>query len=279
MPSFPNYRILEKAYEGGFSVIYHAWDEEEGREVALKVLLPHWQDNREALQDFIREGEILLSLDHPHIVKVFKLEKGPAIIMEWVEGRNLKRLLLRKRDELLHSFFPLVWKIAEALNYLHNRGIIHGDVKPENILVGKKGEIKLIDFGLARMKGRLLHPKKLRGTPVYLAPEVIASRRLTEKADVFSFGVILYEILCGRLPYQAQDVPTLLRKGVDERVRPYPPSFLSPSIPQGLDNLVLKAIDKEPRNRPSMAEIMLDLARIALGKISQRIEWGRSYEL
>ncbi|HEX68180.1 MAG TPA: serine/threonine protein kinase [bacterium] len=273
MKELGRYKILEKAYEGGSSLIYKAWDEENKRQVAIKMLKPGLQSDRSALKDFLNECEILKTIEHQNIVKVYEIGKTPHMIMEWIEGRNLKNIIVRERIDLSRYFFPLAWKIGDAINYLHNRGIIHNDIKPENILVSLEGEVKLIDFALAMRKGLFRWRKKIKGTPVYVAPEVLLKGKTSEKSDIFSYGVLLYELLTGRLPYNAESPKLLLTKKAESKLRILPPSYHNPSVSPFLDRLVLSLIDFSPSSRPTIREVLLELGREALSEVGKKIEW------
>ncbi|MCD6219685.1 serine/threonine protein kinase [Candidatus Calescamantes bacterium] len=272
MIELEGYNILKKAHEGGVSVIYHASDKE-GKEVAIKVLKIEFRKRRDVYLDFWREGEILYRLHHPYIIKIYELRRTPLMILEWVEGKNLKNILMRQRIEISENFFSLAWKIGEAINYLHTHGILHNDIKPENIMVSHQGEIKLIDFGLATRKKRFFFKRKTKGTPIYIAPEVLSKGKFSEKSDVFSYGVLLYEMITKRVPYEAESIPGLLRKKNNQKVRAHPPSFYNPWVPPSLDALILSAIHREPKKRPHISKLLLDLGRVAWGKIDRAIEW------
>ncbi|NOZ64352.1 MAG: serine/threonine protein kinase [Caldiserica bacterium] len=269
------YNILKKAHEGGVSIIYQATNKK-GKEVAIKMLKPQFKHRRDVYLDFWREGEILSRLYHPYIVKIYELRRMPLMVLEWVEGRNLKNILMRERIVVSENFFSLAWKIGEAINYLHTHGILHNDIKPENIMISHKGEIKLVDFGLATKKKWFLWKRKAKGTPMYVAPEVLSKGKFSEHSDVFSYGVLLYEMITKRVPYEGESIAELLRKKNNNKTRVPPPSFYNPRVPPALDALILSAIHREPKKRPHISQLLLDLGRIAWGKVDRTIEWRES---
>lgn len=241
----PGFDSLSWLGEGGMGRVYRGL--REGRSVAIKLLtkedanpIDHWR--------FEREYEVLGSLDHPALPRVY--EKGstagnPFYTMEVIEGQDLLTWLQAHPEGLEGAFEQLFG----VLTYLHGNGIVHRDLKPENILVQADGRLRLLDFGLARDKAtRLTRTGAVVGTPAYMAPEQILGEPIDERTDLYAVGVILYEALAGRLPHETQDVASMLYKILHETPAPLP----SPS-PHGC--LVRWLLQKSPGQRPASAEL------------------------
>jgi len=259
--------ILRRIGQGGMGTIYLARDAA-GREVALKRLLPGVsEDSRER---FRREAEAIARLKHPGIVAIHDVgldpeTRLPFYTMDYVAGRDLSEV---KGDLTREALLELLVKVARGLHYAHEQGILHRDVKPQNILVDESGEPRLADFGLARDLARstLTEDGDLVGTPLFMAPEQLAgeSERIDHRSDIYALGVLLYEALTGSLPIEASSFFELQDRV--KRVVPEPPSARA-EVPASLDRIVLKALEKEPEDRYLNAEAFaLDLERHLRGE-------------
>jgi serine/threonine-protein kinase len=244
--------------------IFKATDTETGATVALKV--PHVQFESDVVffERFRREEEIGQKVDHPNIVKVLKPREKSRMYMamEFVEGRSLRAIMGEARVLPTERALEIARQVAEALAYLHEKGVVHRDIKPENILITADGSIKLLDFGIALDESArrltwfgLSNPV---GTPDYMAPEQIGGRRGDARTDVYAVGTLLYEMLTGNLPFSSSNPQALLRAKANED--PRPPTYYVASFDPSLEAIILKAIERNPRDRyPSAAELLADL--------------------
>jgi serine/threonine protein kinase len=244
-PHFPHLEILEILGQGGMGVVYKARQKALGRLVALKILAVDPDAGATFAERFAREARALASLSYPTLVTVFDFGRaGPHyyLMMEYVDGANLRQLIRAGRIAPREAL-GIVAQVCDALQFAHDEGIIHRDIKPENILVDRKGRVKIADFGLARILGRpaeafrLTGTHQAMGTPHYMAPEQIEHPlEVDHRADIYSLGVVFYELLTGELPL-GRFVPPSRKVEVDVRV----------------DEVVLKALEKEPRLRYQQA--------------------------
>ena len=203
-----HYRIEELVARSGMASIYRATDMHNGRPVAIKVPHPDMEADPVLFDRFMREIEIGEKLDHPGVMKVLDHgEPGQVyMVMEWVEGRLLRRVLSESRKLPVERACRMVIAICDALDYIHRNGVVHRDLKPENIMIGKDDAIKLIDFGIAGKAGsrRLTFGKlsQIAGTPDYISPEQVKGKRGDGRSDIYALGVILYEMLTGAVPFE-----------------------------------------------------------------------------
>jgi predicted ATPase len=262
-PAAPGYEVLDRLGSGGMGVVYKARDERLGRIVALKFLPPEYASDPERLALFHREARTASALNHPHICTVHDLgehDGRPFIVMEFVEGRTLRELL-RDRPGV-ETGARLVGQAARALAVAHAAGIVHRDVKPENLMVRVDGYLKVLDFGLARQlpgagpaggssTGSVF--RGAAGTVPYMSPEQARSQRPGPPSDVFSLGVVLYELVTGRHPFPATNPLDTLTAIVG--AAHLPPSRLNPEVPGALDVLIERMLEKDPARRPSAAEV------------------------
>ncbi len=269
--SVPGYTIIAKFREGGSAGIYKATKHPFKETVALKVLLPKHVGNRQMTKAFLLEAQFLEDVDHPNIIKFHCLVDDaprPTIEMEFFVSDHVKWILKKKNEEGGFLEIPEGLRImrdtVDALGYLHDLGIAHRDVKPENILIGKGGEVRLIDFSIAEkfklgFFGKLFAGKpKVSGTLTYLAPEQLAQERADHRADFYSLGVVLYEVLTNGPPFRSTDPTSLARAHLQER--PIPPKKHRDEITKELDEFVLRLLHKKPDRRPdSCAAILREL--------------------
>ena len=247
-----DYRILAPVGAGAYGEVYQAEHVITHRIDALKILSHNMRGDSEQGQRFIREIQLQASLSHPNIAAVhnaFWFGERLALVMELVPGEPLSAALRRGRVPLIPGISYVLGTLS-ALAHAHNHGIIHRDIKPENIIITPEDTVKLTDFGLARSPSspRLTQSGEFAGSPSYMSPEqVVATGPLDARTDIYSTGVVLYEIVTGRPPF-AGDSPFEVMLG-HQRVIPLPPSRLAPAIPPQLDQVILKALEKMPERR------------------------------
>jgi serine/threonine-protein kinase len=263
------YELDELVDHGGMSSVYRGHDRLLERNVALKVLHPQFTDDPEYVERFRREARAVAQLSHPHIVTV--IDRGEAdghqfIVFEYVDGENLKQLLERTGPLPLARVLELGIQIADALAFAHARGIVHRDVKPQNILLDESGDAKVTDFGIARsldVDRGVTETGTVLGTSNYLSPEQASGTHVTTPAtDVYSLGVVLYELLTGDVPFRGDNAVVVAMKHVTEQ----PPSLLErrPDVPPRLALAVERAMEKDPADRfASMDAFVTELHRCA----------------
>ena len=263
---FGKYIIQDIIRSGGMAHIYKASDPETKNIVAIKVLQSS-SANRKAVKGFILEAKMLKKLNHPNIIQImdFGKEKGiPYAVMEYVNGEDLKKLLLYKKIKEIRRRNDIILQIGRGLNYLHENNIIHHDIKPENILVSKNNKVKIIDFGLARYNRLRIFSRNrfIDGTPTYMSPEQIRKRHTDKRTDIYSYGITIYEMLTGRAPYQANDKNAIMKAHIDIHIRPRLVSYYDSNIPKNIENCVMKSIEKNPNKRyRTVSEMVLDFNR------------------
>jgi eukaryotic-like serine/threonine-protein kinase len=257
------YKVESTLGSGGMAVVYRAEDDILGRAVALKTLHHEYAEVSSFRRRFRQEARAMASLDHQNIVKVYDISQDgevPFIVVECVAGRDVGDLLANRRGGRLNEQF--VKRMAEqlllALSYAHRRGIIHRDIKPSNILLTQEGTVKVADFGIARIieeDDAAGAPGEIVGSARYMSPEQLRGEDATPRSDVYSVGVLLYHCLTGRPPFLG-DVRSLARQHI--RKDPTPPRKLNRRISPGMEAVILKALQKDPRDRYFSASAMLD---------------------
>ncbi|MBE6729466.1 MAG: PASTA domain-containing protein [Ruminococcaceae bacterium] len=257
------YELLEIIGIGGMAVVYKAYDNIESRVVAVKILKEEYTSNDEFIRRFTNESKAIAVLSHPNIVKVFDVsigEKLQYIVMEYIDGITLKQLIeqqgsLRWKDALYYAV-----QILRGLQHAHDKGIVHRDVKPQNIIVLADGTIKVTDFGIARFarsEQKTITDKAI-GSVHYISPEQARGDNTDEKSDIYSLGVILYEMLTGELPFQAESAVSVAIMQLQRE--PKLPTSINGSIPVGLEQITMRAMQKNCDKRyKSASEMLLDL--------------------
>src|SRR5919106_498367 len=257
-----NYKILEKLGEGGQGTVYKAVDSKLGRTVVIKVLPAELTAKDANLKRFEREARLASALDHPNICTSFDLNEIDGvhfIVMQYIEGRNVRQLV-NGRPLSLESALSIALQTAEALSAAHSRGIIHRDIKAGNVMVTPTGQVKVLDFGLAKLldeeaaRTSGIHHTEITevgipyGTATYAAPEQARGDRVDSRADIFSAGVLLYELLTGTWPFQGQTAIEVRHAVLNEE--PTPLAKRRPGrVPAQLQTIIDKALAKDPRNR------------------------------
>jgi serine/threonine-protein kinase len=262
------YKILRKLGTGGMANVYLAEDQELGRRVAIKILNERHANDGQFVERFRREAKNAAGLSHPNIVSIY--DRGEAegtyyISMEYLEGRSLKELILARGPAPIPVAIDYARQILAALRVAHRQGLVHRDIKPHNVLVDSEGRLKVTDFGIARAgPSQMTEEGSIIGTAQYLSPEQAQGAPVTPASDLYSVGIVLYELLTGSVPFNGETPVELAMKHLS-RV-PEPPSHLRAEIPRDLDLVVMRALAKSPEERYATAEEMdADLARIARG--------------
>jgi predicted Ser/Thr protein kinase len=260
-----NYRVVERIGEGGMGIVFKAVDSRLGRTVALKVISHAAGAGDEKIR-FFREAKAASALNHPNIVTIYEYDSDDAvdfIAMEYIRGKTLHALLAEQRPPL-DTLLEYAVQAARAVAAAHAAGIVHRDLKTKNIMVTKDGTVKVLDFGLAKQSG-LGGPETqsgaVLGTPAYMSPEQAKGEPADYRSDIFSFGVILYEIACGQRPFGGPDLPSTLYAVVHHD--PPTPDTLNPALPKPLAALIGRCLSKNPEERPeSMEEVCRELAAV-----------------
>jgi len=253
-----HYRIENLVARSGMASIFRATDVRTGQLVAIKIPHPEIEGDPLFLDRFRREAEIGRKLDHPGVMKVLPDDEQSRLYMtmEWVEGRLLRQILNETKKIPSDRAVAITLAILDALNYIHRHGIVHRDLKPENVMVQGNDHIKLIDFGIAGSAGsrRLTFTKipEAMGTPDYISPEQVRAKRGDARSDLYAVGVMLYEMLTGRVPFTGSN-PFLV---MNDRLlnNPIPPREIAPGISPQLQEIIYRALEREPKKRYTSAQ-------------------------
>ncbi|MGH3342509.1 MAG: Stk1 family PASTA domain-containing Ser/Thr kinase, partial [Carbonactinosporaceae bacterium] len=255
------YRVDSRLARGGMATVYQAVDTRLERTVALKVMHTHLADNDDFVARFIQEAKSAARLSHPNVVAVFDQGgdgRQAYLAMEFVRGRTLRDLLRDKRRLTPREAFRIIEPMLAALSAAHRAGIVHRDVKPENVLLADDGRVKVADFGLARAVSATTSTNSaglLIGTPSYLSPEQVRRGAADARSDVYSSGILLFEMLTGEKPFSDANPVDIAARHVHDVVPA--PSTRLPDLPAGIDALVLAATSRDPRGRPADAGALL----------------------
>ncbi|HWC32037.1 MAG TPA: protein kinase, partial [Actinomycetota bacterium] len=254
------YQIITRVASGGMGEVYRAHDAVLDREVAIKVLHSSLASDAGFIDRFRREARAAAMLGHPNIVAVHDwgaTEGTYFMVMEFVRGHSLRSILARTGRLAPAQAADVTMQILSALDHAHDRGIVHRDIKPENVLVTLDGTVKVADFGLARAlaESAVTHaPGTVTGTVQYLAPEQVQGDPADPRTDLYALGIVLFELLTGRVPFTGETSVAIAYKHLSEPVPP--PSRVNPSVPASLDRVVAQATEKERDRRPSSATAM-----------------------
>lgn len=270
------YKIIHVAAQGGMGIVYFAEEVVFHRKVAVKVLHPELHNEADDQARFQREGKILATLGHPNVVKFFRfgfiLNKLPYLVMEWLDGRSL-RMLIDEGELSRVNVLTISIQVCDALSAVHEAGIVHRDLKPGNIMVlNEGGKVKLVDFGLSRVLSQsvinaqgITKTGVLIGSVQYMAPEQAMGEKVDCRADIYSLGCIMYEMLIGERPFHADDPVGLLAKHVNERERNV--DEVGTAIPRGFSSVIAKSMAKDPGERyQTAAELRSDLEKVLAGR-------------
>ena len=255
------YEIHDLIGVGGMAYVYRAYDRAEDRWVAVKILKSEFSNNSDFLRRFRNESKAIAVLSHPNIVKVYDVSFGDQIqyiVMEYIDGITLKEYIEQEGVIRWNEALHFTTQILLALEHAHEKGIIHRDIKPQNIMLLRDGTIKVADFGIARFlqsETQTMTDKAI-GSVHYIAPEQARGDYITDKADIYSVGVMLYEMITGKLPFEADNAVSVALMQL--QAKPVMPRELNPNIPRGLEQITMKAMEKNPIDRFQSAGEMLD---------------------
>jgi len=257
------YRIVSQVGRGGMATVFKAYHAALDRFVAIKVPVADFQSNPDVLARFKREVKIIAKLDHPNIIPIYDVSEfdgTPFLVMRFVEGRTLREFLSQyKKAVSLNAIMTILRAVTGALAFAHQKQVLHRDVKPSNIMLANDGSVYLMDFGLARIVAEAdltLSKDVVIGTPYYISPEQAKGEPLDERTDLYSLGVVLYELLAGRVPFTGERPSIVVYHHIS--TPPPPPSTFNPQISPGLEQVVLRALTKERAQRFASASEMLN---------------------
>jgi eukaryotic-like serine/threonine-protein kinase len=268
------YKVVRRLGSGGMANVYLAEDQELGRRVAIKILNDRHAHDEQFVERFRREAKNAAALSHPNIVSIY--DRGEAegtyyIAMEYLDGRSLKELIVSRGPAPIQVAIDYARQILSALRFAHRNGIVHRDIKPHNVLVDGEGRVKVTDFGIARAgaASQMTEAGSIVGTAQYLSPEQAKGTAVDQRSDIYSLGIVLYELLTGAVPFSGDTPVEIAMKHISET--PQPPSVLRPDVPHDLDLVVTRALAKDPSDRYATTDEMdADLERVARGAAISR---------
>lgn len=270
------YEVLEKIGEGGMAIVYKSKDHLLNRNVAVKVLKEQFSSDSEFVEKFKREATAAASLSNNNIVNIYDVGSQNNInyiVMEYVKGKTLKQFIREKGKIVPGEAVEISIQIAKALECAHKNNIIHRDIKPHNILVTEDGIVKVTDFGIAKASNSvtITNSNKIMGSAHYFSPEQAKGSFVDFRTDIYSLGIVMYEMVTGKVPYDAESPVSVALKHIQEPV--VPPRELNENIPESLNKLILKAVEKEPiRRYQTMTDMLMDLKKIQNNEIPNIID-------
>jgi len=265
---YGRYEIIQELGKGGMGVVYQAHDPQIDRPVALKVLREDRVVSEDFVSRFFKEAKFIGRLSHPNIVTVYDVGRDHGTIyiaMEYLQGQPFNEVIRSGRLSV-EKIIDIALQVANALGYAHEKGIVHRDIKPSNIILTDEGNVKLTDFGIARAEdsnaAQQTQAGVILGTPFYMSPEQVMGKRVDGRSDLFSLGVILYELIVGRKPFEGDHFTAIFRAITDDI--PVAPLKIDASIPQSLSDLIMKALSKNPNERFQTSKEMGDALKTCL---------------
>ena len=254
------YKIKRKIGIGGMAIVYEAIDLKTGQSVALKMLKESISDNTQALRRFINESKAVAMMDHANIVKILDVSvktEHKFIVMEYIKGITLRDYMNKKQKLSWQEASAFIVQILHALDHAHMRGVIHRDIKPQNIMIMEGGFIKVADFGIAKIPNAetVTMVDHAVGTIYYISPEQARGKKIDARSDLYSLGVMFYEMLTGSLPFMAESSYEIMNKHIN--TSPKPPKQYLPQLPTGVEQIILCAMEKDPTRRYQSASQML----------------------
>ncbi len=275
------YRVVGRIGSGGMADVYCAEDLQLGRNVALKVLHSRFAADAEFRERFRREARSAAGLNHQNVVSIYdrgEWDGNYYIAMEYLDGRSLKEIVQRDGPLAPDYAIDLTVQVLRAARFAHARGIIHRDIKPHNVIVDEEGRAKVTDFGIARAAGAsdMTQTGSIMGTAQYLSPEQAQGHAVSEPSDLYSAGIMLYELLTGRVPFEGESAITIALKHVNER--PVPPSMINPAVSPELEGVVMRALEKEPQRRFPDADAFIAALEHARGRPATVVEEAVVYD-
>jgi serine/threonine-protein kinase len=275
------YEIVEELGRGGMGIVFKAREEALQRFVAIKMLGNQLTENDSVVQRFMREARAVADVNHPNLVQVYRVDKHdgqPYFVMEYVEGESLKSLIERERRMQPMRALQILKEVAAGLAAAHDKGVVHRDIKPENVMLTRYGGVKVVDFGIARVDEpgtRLTTTGIGLGTPSYLSPEVCLSQDVDARSDIFSLGVVLFEMLTGDIPFKSDSPFELMTKVVEAKIPDI--KALNPNVDDGVRQILAKMIAKRPKLRyQNCNELISDIEDYRAGRVPR---WARDMPL
>lgn len=272
------YQIIDEIGIGGMGRVFKALDKELGIVVVLKIIKPEMNDSPEAVERFKRELLLAREIIHENVIRIHDLGEMNGIryiSMNYIEGQNLLDLIDLAGPLQVEKVLDIISKICRALIVAHGKGIIHRDLKPQNVMIGKNGMVTVLDFGIARSVKQVGTTRTgiVIGTPECMAPEQIQGEKIDASTDIYSLGVLMFQMLTGRVPFTADSMRSLLLKHLHEP--PIPPSCINPAVPRALERIILKCLKKRPDQRYASAEKLLEKIEALLKKKARREKFKR----
>ena len=263
------YRIISQIGKGGMATVYKAYQPSVDRYVAIKVLPSQLAESQEFATRFHQEARIIAKLEHPHILPVFDYGESDGVayfVMRYLEAGTLRDRMEAGRPLPLHEIDRIFTQLTDALSYAHSYGIVHRDLKPANALIDSHGNLFLTDFGIAKLlesaSPRLTQTDAIMGTPAYISPEQAQSGTVDQRSDIYSLGIILYEMVTGRVPFSADTPLAIILKHISDPLPP--PSLINSDIPPSIEQVILKALAKDPKDRFATASEFVSAWKRAL---------------